>query len=219
MKNPIRRVRLPILPVVATGLAIVLPWRALELAQQWRALAAEPPRQSIASASVAPAQTAHPAGDSAAVPAAVPPDCRPLASSSGDQVDDAALMTEVARRNAELDSREHALRMREVQLAAASKLAAAQMAELERLRQSVQGLIVRESTASEQDITLLVGLYSNMKPAQAATVLSKLDASKAAEILQHLETRQAGPILAAMDSAAAVKVTEELEQRHSAFRP
>ena len=60
--------------------------------------------------------------------------------------------------------------------------------------------------------------YSNMKPAQAAAVLGKMDAVKSAAILQRLDTRSAGPILAGMDPQAALAVTEELAQRHAGFR-
>ena len=65
----------------------------------------------------------------------------------------------------------------------------------------------REGTACDADPGFLVGLYSNMKPVQAAAILQRLD------------THLGGPSLAAMDPAAALAITEQLEQRRAAFRP
>jgi len=195
--SPPRRKRAWLLPLAAGFLVALLPLRAVELSHGWRALASEMPAPQ-------PANTAAPA-------AMVTP-------SQAEQQADAGLVAEVARRDAQLEQREHAISLREAQVAAAAQLAERQLAELRRMRQTVEGLVAREAAASTADMKLLVGLYSNMKPVQAATVLSQLDPPKAAEILQNLEMETAGPILAAMDTAAAVKVTQELQQRGAAFR-
>jgi flagellar motility protein MotE (MotC chaperone) len=202
--TPQRLQRAWLLPTAAAALVALLPLRAMELSHGWRALASETPAP--------PGAAWHPAAAPSPASAAA---CAPQAT---EQSADAGLMAEVARRGAELERREHAVSLREAQVAAASQLAERQLGELRRMRQTVEGLVVHESTASTADIKLLVGLYSNMKPAQAASVLGRLDPPKAAEILQHLETEVAGPILAAMDPDAAVKVTEDLQQRGSAFR-
>ena len=139
-------------------------------------------------------------------------------SSESAPVVDGRLLQEVARRQAELDRREHDLQTRAAQVAATEQLARRQITELERLRHEVEALAAHEFSAADADLTLLVGLYSNMKPAQAAAVLGKMDAAKSAAILQHLDTRSAGPILAGMDPQAALAVTEELAQRHAGFR-
>lgn len=217
-----RSVRKTLLPGVAVGLAAILTWRAAQLVGGWTALAAE---RSAATAIAAPpgtqpgAESAH-SSIEAATDASPQASCVPPLGTTGQQDNhpDADLVAEVAHRTAELDRRERALSLREAQLAAASQLVSRQMADLERLRRTVETLVVRESKASISDMNLLVGLYSNMKPVQAAAVLGKLDPPKAAEILQSLSTHLAGPILAAMDPGAAVKVTEELEERHAAFR-
>jgi flagellar motility protein MotE (MotC chaperone) len=110
------------------------------------------------------------------------------------------------------------LQTRAGQVAAAEQLAGQQITELQRLRKEVQTLAAQQFSAAEADLNLLVGLYSNMKPVQAAAVLGKLEARKAAAILQRLDTRSAGPILAGMEPQAALAITEELEQRHAAFQ-
>lgn len=187
------------LPLATAGLALLLPWRAADLFQQWHGLS--------------------PISYAAAQPAPLTPDqpARAAPSESAPVVD-GRLLQEVSRRQAELDRRERDLQTRAAQVAAAEQLARRQISELERLRHEVEALAAHEFSAADADLTLLVGLYSNMKPAQAAAVLGKMDAVKSAAILQHLDTRSAGPILAGMDPQAALAVTEELSQRHAGFR-
>jgi flagellar motility protein MotE (MotC chaperone) len=188
------------LPLATAGLALLLPWRAADLFQQWHGLS----------------PISHAAAQPAPQPAPSPPDppARAAPSESAPVVD-GRLLQEVSRRQAELDRRERDLQTRAAQVAAAEQLARRQISELERLRHEVETLAAHEFSAADADLTLLVGLYSNMKPAQAAAVLGKMDAVKSAAILQRLDTRSAGPILAGMDPQA---VTEELAQRHAGFR-
>lgn len=188
-----------LLPLATAGLALLLPWRAADLFQQWHGLS--------------------PISYAAAQPAPLTPDqpARAAPSESAPVVD-GRLLQEVSRRQAELDRRERDLQTQAAQVAAAEQLARRQISELERLRHEVEALAAHEFSAADADLTLLVGLYSNMKPAQAAAVLGKMDAVKSAAILQHLDTRSAGPILAGMDPQAALAVTEELSQRHAGFR-
>jgi flagellar motility protein MotE (MotC chaperone) len=215
--------RVPLLPIAAAGLFGLLPWLGADVVQRWQAaFPPGPPPVPTApiSAPAAEAPVILPSGAIAQpVLVATLAETERASPLSDDRVADSRLLTEVGRRNLELDRREHDLRMREANVAAAEQLTRGQIAELSRMRQTIEGLLVHETRASEEDMSLLVGLYSNMKPAQAATVLGKLDAPKAALILQRLDTRMAGPILAAMDTASAVAITEEVEQRRAAFRP
>jgi flagellar motility protein MotE (MotC chaperone) len=132
---------------------------------------------------------------------------------------DGQALEEITRRTADLDRREHDLDLRETQVAAAEALARQDITELTTLRASVEKLISQQTNAAEGDMSLLVSLYSNMKPAQAAAVLGKMEPDKAAAILKRLDPHLAGPILAGMDPAAAVKLTEDVQQRHAAFLP
>jgi flagellar motility protein MotE (MotC chaperone) len=225
-ERPRRGFRLPFLLIAATGLAGVLPWFGADLVHHWQAAAPS------ASAPPAPAPVPTPPPPAAAADAVVLPSGRiaePVSvatlaateqpSPIGDQPGvDGRILAEVARRKAELDQREKALQVREEQVAAAEKLARQQIAELTQLRQAIEAQVRHESAASEADLNLLVGLFSNMKPVQAAAVIGKLDPPKAALLLQRLDTRLAGPIVAAMDPAAALAITEEVEQRRAAFQ-
>jgi flagellar motility protein MotE (MotC chaperone) len=217
------------LPLAAAGLAVLLPWRALDVLHQWQSLsspaeaaqtqpAAPPPPSNATGQPTGPATglaTGQPAAPAAAQ---IAPPAPQLAALDAQHVPDSRLLTEIARRAAALDQRDNELQTRAAQVAAAERLARQQIAELTQLRQQIEKLVAHESDASEGDINLLVGLYSNMKPTQAAAVLGRLDAAQAAEILQRLDVHSAGPVLAAMDPAAALAVTQVLATRRMAFR-
>lgn len=131
---------------------------------------------------------------------------------------DGRLLAEVTRRQAEIERRERALEGREARLQAAESMVRNQIAELTRLREEVERLVVKESGAAESDIDALVSLYVNMRPQQAAKVLERLEPPRAAVILLKIPERQAGPILAQMEPPAALAVTQEIAGRREAFR-
>ncbi len=130
----------------------------------------------------------------------------------------ARLLAEVARRQAEAERRERMIEVRETRATAAETLARVQLATLSKLRDEMERLVVREATAADADIDSLVALYVNMRPQQAAKVLERLEAPRAATILLKIPERQAGPIMAQMDPQAALLVTQEIAGRREAFR-
>lgn len=200
-----------VLPVVAVGLLALAPWQAAGLFARWQALA-QPAPQQVASLPN-PTATEQPA--SAPVNKAVMPASGPALAL---QPADGKLLEELNRRSAALDKREHDLQTWATQIAAAERLARAQLAELGQMRAALEKVVAQETAASDEDIAVLVGLYSNMKPAQAAALLGRLDAPKAAAILEKLDIHSAGPALAAMDPTMAVAITEELSKRHAPLR-
>lgn len=208
------------LPVAAFAMLALVPVRLTGLAADWGAAyprlaeSARPPAEAgqtlvalsdgvvarqLVSATLAGGPRAAPVGE--------------------DHPADGRLLAEVARRQAELDKRQHELDTKSAQVEAAEVLAKGQIAELSRLRGEIEGLMVHETGAATADIDILVGLYQNMKPPQAAAVLGKMEPQRAGMILQHLGDRNGGPILAAMDPAAALAISEDIAQRRSAFRP
>jgi flagellar motility protein MotE (MotC chaperone) len=108
--------------------------------------------------------------------------------------------------------------VREARATVSETLARTQLAALGKLREELERLVMRESDAAEADIDSLVALYVNMKPQQAAKVLERLEAPRAATILLKIPERQAGPILAQMEPQSALAVTQEIAGRREAFR-
>jgi flagellar motility protein MotE (MotC chaperone) len=204
------------LPIVAVGLLALAPWQAAGLFQRWQALAQSAPSRAQ-QAAPAPAQSAPAAAQSdrpadPGTAAMVPePSLAVLHPADG------KLLEEINRRNSELDKREHDLQTWATQIAVAERLARAQLAELGQLRTDLEKVVERQSAASDEDIAVLVGLYSNMKPSQAAMLLGRLEPPMAAAILEKLDIHAAGPALASMDPTVAVAITEELSRRHGPF--
>jgi flagellar motility protein MotE (MotC chaperone) len=200
-----------VLPVVAVGMLALAPWQAAGLFARWQALA-----QSV------PQQVASLPNPAATEPTRLAPANETDLATSGPalalQPADGKLLDELTRRAAALDKREHDLQTWATQIAAAERLARAQLAELGQMRAELEKVVAQESAASDEDIAVLVGLYSNMKPVQAAALLGRLDAPKAAAILEKLDIHSAGPALAAMDPTMAVAITEELSKRHAPLR-
>ncbi|MBC9177927.1 MotE family protein [Pseudoroseomonas ludipueritiae] len=205
------------LPLMALGLLALVPGRLEGLAAFWPAqaspsppmLSPAPPRQPVA---LREGVTALPRVSETLAGPARP---SPLGE---DRPGEGRLLLEVGRRQAEVERRERALELREARLQAAEGLARSQIAELARLREEVERLVVREGSAAEADIDALVALYVNMRPQQAAKVLDKLEPPRAATILLKIPERQAGPILANMEPLSALAVTQEIAGRRDPFR-
>jgi flagellar motility protein MotE (MotC chaperone) len=203
-------------PIAALGIGALATGRMLSLAERLGGDAPEIAQAAPIAMTLRDGVTARPV--LAATLAAEAPVSRPPPVAD-ERPADARLLAEVRRRQTQLDAREQALQTRASQIAAAEELAKRELAELARLRTGLEAMVAHETSAADADIDLLVGLYQNMRPPQAAAVLGKLAPAKAALILEKIETRSAGPILAAMDPAAALAVTEEIEQRRGGFRP
>ncbi len=147
-----------------------------------------------------------------------PPPASSAAGAHDEQGADSRAMGEIARRRAALDKRERDLELREARIAAAEAMARREIAALTELRGQLSKVITQETNKADADLTLLATLYSNMKPAQAGAIMSKLDVPKAAAILRRLDTRMAGPVLASIDPDIAANISKELEKQGAAFR-
>ena len=205
------------LPLMALGLAALLPGRLSGLSEL---LPAWPAATVVSAARSLPSQPVALREGVIAVPhvsdtLAGPARPNPLGE---DRPGEGRLLLEVGRRQTEIDRRERALDQREARVLAAENMARAQISELTRLREEVERLVVREGSAADADLDALVALYVNMRPQQAAKVLDKLEAPRAATILLKIPERQAGPILANMEQLSALAVTQEIAGRRDVFR-
>jgi flagellar motility protein MotE (MotC chaperone) len=142
---------------------------------------------------------------------------RPNEAGADDYTQDIRVLGEIARRKAALDRRERDLELRESQVSAAETLARRELAQLSSLRGEVEKIVNEQTEDAGADQVMLAGLFSNMKPQQAAAIMGKLEIPKAAAILRRLETRMAGPVLAAMDPGIAAAIARELERAHAPF--
>lgn len=106
-------------------------------------------------------------------------------------------------------------RYRLARLQAAETRIARQIEDLTELRGSIEELLARQEEAEKQDLQQLVNLYRNMKPGEAAAILSELELPIVVSVILAMREREAAPILANMPRARAQDVTREIARRRS----
>ncbi len=93
-----------------------------------------------------------------------------------------------------------------------------QTAELQNLQTTLEDRWQQIQTASDADIKHLAGMYSIMKPDQAATIFNQMDPAFAAGFLRLMASEQAGMILANMDSKKAYVISVKLATMNADVR-
>lgn len=124
-----------------------------------------------------------------------------------------ALATELRDRALRIERYLEALDVRKAELAAAEAALKARAAEL---RQQKSGLQTRRDTASSEvraDIDRLVAVYDQMKPAEAAAVLTNLPPDFAAEILMRVQPETGARIIASVEPRQAALLTAQMGAR------
>jgi flagellar motility protein MotE (MotC chaperone) len=106
----------------------------------------------------------------------------------------------------ELEVRRQALRLLEAD-------ADAKLAELARLREQLEAKLEPTEQKAARDLDTLIRFYQAMKPKKAATLLEKLPAELAADVLGAMKSRQAGRILDSMQPAPAVRISQLMAGR------
>lgn len=81
--------------------------------------------------------------------------------------------------------------------------------ELEAARKEIATRLDKRVVEDEESINKLVGVYSNMKPQNAAMIISKLDESLAVNVLKKMKKQDAGSILNFIEPAKAKVLSEK----------
>ena len=119
----------------------------------------------------------------------------------------------LAERRQTLDRRESEIAMREGLLEAAENRIEAKLAEMEVIRQEVEGLVRQYDEQEEHEINSLVKIYETMKPKDAARILQELEMKVLMAIMERMKERATAPVLAAMNADKARMVTTEMARR------
>lgn len=123
------------------------------------------------------------------------------------------ILQELSKRRVELVKREEEIEARSRLLDAAEARIDTQIAELQKLRTTIESL-VREYDAQESaELESVVKIYETMKPKDAARILGELNMPILLGIMERMKERKTAPILAAMDNKRARAVTAELARR------
>lgn len=102
---------------------------------------------------------------------------------------------------------------RKAELANAEAAIQAKLVELKAIRAGIGARRTAASTAVQDDINRLVAVYDQMKPAEAAKVLTNLPPDFAAEILMRVQPEAGARIIAAVDPGQAAILTTHMGAR------
>lgn len=81
------------------------------------------------------------------------------------------------------------------------------------LKETVEALLEKAQTAHKADVERLTGLYSAMKPREAAMIMDEMDIEVAVLVLSAMNERNAAPILARMNPVRSRAVSKIMLER------
>ncbi|WP_085904343.1 MotE family protein [Kiloniella majae] len=123
------------------------------------------------------------------------------------------LLQSLSARREQLETRERDVEQRETLLLAAERRIDEKIAELGKLQNTIEGLIVKHDEQSEKQMVSLVKIYESMKPKDAARIFEELDMIVLLDVVERMKERKTAPILASMNPKRAKAITLELAQR------
>ncbi len=132
----------------------------------------------------------------------------------GKKIDDADYLFKLADRKKELDKREEELNKMAVQIEKQKVEISEKLAKLEEVRQKISAKLEDRIKADDGKVEVLVQMYTNMKPVQAAKVFETLDEDLVIEILSRMKKKSAADILNLIKPEKA----QVFAERYTGFR-
>lgn len=132
----------------------------------------------------------------------------------GKKIDDADYMFKLADRKKELDKREEELNKMAAQIEKQKVEITAKLAQLEEVRLKISAKLEDRIKADDSKVEVLVQMYTNMKPVQAAKVFETLDEDLVIEILSRMKKKSAADILNLIKPEKA----QVFAERYTGFR-
>lgn len=145
--------------------------------------------------------------------AAVSPDQQAV-HVEGKKIDDADYLFKLADRKKELDKREEELNKMAAQIEKQKAEITTKLVQLEEVRQKISAKLEDRIKADDGKVEVLVQMYTNMKPAQAAKVFETLDEDLVIEILSRMKKKSAADILNLIKPEKA----QVFAERYTGFR-
>lgn len=136
-----------------------------------------------------------------------------LLSGCTDVPEAVVLAEELRDRALRIERYMEALEDRKAELAVAEERLRERLAELKAVRDVGRNQRDAASGAVRDDIGRLIAVYDQMKPAEAAAVLSNLPADFAAEILMRVQPENGAKIIAAVEPRQAALLTAQMGAR------
>jgi flagellar motility protein MotE (MotC chaperone) len=123
------------------------------------------------------------------------------------------VLQSLSARREQLNKRERDIDQREKMLQAAEKKVDEKVAELNKLRQEIEGLLNKQTQMQEDRMIQLVRIYESMKPKDAANIFNEMQFDILLGIIDKMSERKVAPILAAMDPVKARDISARLSQQ------
>lgn len=136
-----------------------------------------------------------------------------LLQGCGDVPEAVALAEELRDRALRIERYMAAIDARKADLATAETSLRQRLEELRSQKGSIRARQDGKSEAVRSDIDRLIAVYDQMKPAEAAAVLTNLPADFAAEILMRVQPETGARIIAAVDPRQAALLTAQMGAR------
>jgi flagellar motility protein MotE (MotC chaperone) len=132
----------------------------------------------------------------------------------GKKLDDTDYLFKLAERKKQLDAREAELNKVAEQIEKQKSEIAAKLVQLEEVRQKISAQLQDRIKADEAKVEVLVQMYTNMKPVQAAKIFETLDEDLVIEILSRMKKKNAADILNLIKPEKA----QVLAERYTGYR-
>ncbi len=126
------------------------------------------------------------------------------------------VLQKLSVRREALDARQKDLDLRENLVKAAEARIDKKIAEMKELQSNIEGMLKQVDRQDEEKLKSLVKIYENMKPKDAANILSTLELPVQLGVLGHMKEAKVAPILSAMDLQQAKLVTDAMAARRAA---
>ena len=140
----------------------------------------------------------------------------PVGSFSGRKTDaksltmkNASVFDALKNKERELEKKERRLARLEEDLQKQKKEIEKQLKELKGIQRNISSKLDKKVTADEKSVEKLVGVYSSMKPKNAATILSQIDQDLAIKVLGRMKKQSAAAILNFIEPQKARVLSEQ----------
>ena len=114
------------------------------------------------------------------------------------------------QRRVELETRNHGLDRKEMELGIQDRIVTEKIAELKSIYGQLQARRQEHDQKREAKLEQLAEVYATMAPEQAAPIIAKLDNETALSLLQRMSGKRMGQILSSMSSDRAIELTKGL---------
>lgn len=125
------------------------------------------------------------------------------------------ILTELQRREKELNAREDAILDMEKALEVAKQAIDTRLTALEQAEESLRETLTIAEKAAETDLTRLTDVYQNMKPKDAAALFETMDPVFAAGFLSRMPSESAAGVMANLSPEAAYTVSVVMAGRNA----